>query len=1281
MRILAIRGCNLASLDGPFAVELDRAPLRRAGLFAITGPTGAGKSTILDALCLALFDTMPRLPDGQGVVMGRDGDPDALRSTDVRAVLRRGAASGWAEVDFVGVDGVAYRARWSVRRASLKARGRLQKQEMTLTTPDGRVCCADGKTRVLEEIRARLGLSFDQFRRSVLLAQGDFATFLKAPARERSALLELLTGTEIYSRLSIAAHERCTAEQRELDLLEAQRGAVAVLDDAGRAALEAEAGAARTAVAMAEAAAEAARRVVHWHRRDAQLAAAEREAQDGVAAAQAAWADAAPRRQAAEAVRIALPLRPLIDTADRCAADAAAAVADEARAAEALTAALAAVAAADEGHAGARAAFERVCRDLAEAEPALERAAALDGQIDTLAGEHAAAAADLEEAVHRRAGREAERAACAAAAADLRTEAARLDQWLTANAALAPVADQWERWDAVLARCAEARRAAVAGEATVRRHADGVAALEAGRAARDADRDAALAARDAAAAALAAVQGETVPAFDALSRRRTALTREREALAVLAGLADAAARVSRDLAAAAQERAQQAAAAETEDAAAAAAGAGLARDQAALGEAEATLHRLHVARREDVATLRAQLTPGDPCPVCGGTDHPWAEGGGALARLADDQAERVAELRRAVNAGVRAHGGHEAAARAARARVAVLDARIGDLAGERDALGTRWTAALGGRPFAATPWGDGAAASPAASLADALAAVDAELDEVARDERRALDHRDRLDTAVKTHRERETACAAAAEAAEEARRRLDAARHDHALAAAAHRRAEQDVAEALAELATPFAGIPRWQDALTRGPEAFRSGYADRAAAFLRNREALAGRLRQAGEQEARTAAKEAEVETAAGAEERARLRADGLAARLAALRGERAGVLDGRPVAVVKRELTEARQTAEQRLERATHLRQEAATRRSAAEQERATRAETARRCAAAAAAAVAALEDRAAGCGLTAAEARRRLARDDAWLAAEEGALAALDTARREAAVRLAERQRLRAEHAAEHPDAAGAAAAGDGDAPAAEAALAAAGEALETARARAAELTARLRADADGRDRLAAMAGELERRRASHAVWAALNGVIGSHNGQKFRNFAQSLSLDVLLGHANRYLDDLARRYRLERVAGADLEIQVVDREMGDEVRGVHSLSGGEMFLVSLALALGLSSMAAGAGAGGIATLFIDEGFGSLDPDSLDVALSCLEALQASGRQVGVISHVPAMVDRIGTRVRVTPLGGGRSAVAVSSAGMAGGGTAAAGAWVEDAVPCLPPGPVPA
>ena len=118
MRILAIRGCNLASLAGEFEIDLSRGPLGGAGVFAIVGNTGAGKSTLLDALCVALFDRTPRLTNHSRVVVGRgEDDPGALGAQDVRTLLRRGTAQGWAEVDFESGDARQYRARWSVRRA------------------------------------------------------------------------------------------------------------------------------------------------------------------------------------------------------------------------------------------------------------------------------------------------------------------------------------------------------------------------------------------------------------------------------------------------------------------------------------------------------------------------------------------------------------------------------------------------------------------------------------------------------------------------------------------------------------------------------------------------------------------------------------------------------------------------------------------------------------------------------------------------------------------------------------------------------------------------------------------------------------------------------------------------------------------------------------------------------------------------------------------------------------------------------------------------------------
>ena len=172
------------------------------------------------------------------------------------------------------------------------------------------------------------------------------------------------------------------------------------------------------------------------------------------------------------------------------------------------------------------------------------------------------------------------------------------------------------------------------------------------------------------------------------------------------------------------------------------------------------------------------------------------------------------------------------------------------------------------------------------------------------------------------------------------------------------------------------------------------------------------------------------------------------------------------------------------------------------------------------------------------------------------------------------------------------------------------------------------------------------ELDAQQHRWQQWESLNEVIGSSNGSKFRVFAQSLTLEALLAHSNQHLEDFAKRYHLQRVPGSDLELQIIDRDMADDVRSVHSLSGGESFLVSLALALGLASLSSNRTQ--VESLFIDEGFGSLDPETLDIAIASLDTLQALGRKVGVISHVPILVERIGAKVVVEKQGGGRSTV---------------------------------
>lgn len=192
--------------------------------------------------------------------------------------------------------------------------------------------------------------------------------------------------------------------------------------------------------------------------------------------------------------------------------------------------------------------------------------------------------------------------------------------------------------------------------------------------------------------------------------------------------------------------------------------------------------------------------------------------------------------------------------------------------------------------------------------------------------------------------------------------------------------------------------------------------------------------------------------------------------------------------------------------------------------------------------------------------------------------------------------------------------------------------------------------LKADDARRQRSADYRHEFELQQECWNSWRVLNDLIGSASGNKFRVFAQSLTLESLLIHANEHLNDFARRYQLQRVPATDLDLQIIDRDMADEVRSVQSLSGGESFLVSLALALGLASLSSTKTQ--VESLFIDEGFGTLDQETLDVAIASLDALQGMGRKVGIISHVPILVERIGTRVVVEKLGGGQSRVLVAS-----------------------------
>lgn len=177
-----------------------------------------------------------------------------------------------------------------------------------------------------------------------------------------------------------------------------------------------------------------------------------------------------------------------------------------------------------------------------------------------------------------------------------------------------------------------------------------------------------------------------------------------------------------------------------------------------------------------------------------------------------------------------------------------------------------------------------------------------------------------------------------------------------------------------------------------------------------------------------------------------------------------------------------------------------------------------------------------------------------------------------------------------------------------------------------------------------KLLAQMQEIKKQKEELGRWQILHNLIGSADGKKYRNFAQGLSFDIMVKHANRQLQKMSDRYVLRRNPDQVLELNVIDNYQAGEIRSTANLSGGESFIVSLALALGLSAMASRKVS--VDCLFLDEGFGALDDDVLDMALNTLAQLQQEGKLIGLISHVPALKERISTQIQVIPQSGGRS-----------------------------------
>lgn len=1267
MKILRIGGKNLASLAGDFEVDFEAEPLASSGLFAISGPTGAGKSTLLDALCLALYDATPRLIKGPRV--GNylpDVGEETLSVADRRTLLRRGSADAFAEVDFIGNDGQRYRARWSVRRSRNRASGALQPSTMSLHTLPALLALGGTKTEVLGEIERRIGLSFEQFTRSVLLAQNEFSAFLRTDENERGELLETLTGSAVYSDISRRAFERWRQEQEALRRLTARLHDQAPLAPAERSQLDEDHAAAQAQLRDADARRDALERRLRWHQELERLRAAEAQAEGALAAAGARIDEAADRRRRLATLDAVQPARALVGDLTRLANEQRQAQAVLGSSEHELARALDAQQAAARGLMDAERKLEAAEDAQIAAKPLLDEAKALDAALTALAPAHATArqslaAAQADDAQARTAlhAKTAELDGCRRALRDT-------GDWLAAQGRLQALAAQWARWDQRLQHAAQAARqdaqaAAALAEAQAGAEQAGAAAQRTATALSASIEllEMREEARRETARVLEGVDG------DALLVERRALEARRAQLSSLdktwQALATSRARLDELDAQAAQHDRLRGDAARGLEAARAA---GIALD-ATVAQAERMLKNAELACADGVEKLRARLVDGEPCPVCGGEEHPYRHQDDRLHAVLENLAGELAGQRRAQRDNLNLQADQRAAFDAAGERLAALARERAGLATLLAELDAEWAES----PLTAqAPEGDARAGWFAAQL-DALRADLEALDGRDGDLRRAVLARDAAQQAWDAANREHARLLDAAQAAQGQLAKMDA---DIAALAARRDAAAAALADVLAELDPVLSDAigDGWQAQWQRDPAGWRAARAEEARAFGERAERQARLAGAIGTLEAEHAALASRCDAGARRLQEAGAEFERVDADLAARRAQRAQLFEGRPVGAVEEALAAAVQAAREGVNacQAASL--------NAAQQEARVRAAQAQ-----AASRIADLQGELADAGerlaawiqdfdgtgpdLEPVENETQLAAllqvGAGWIAQERAALQELEAGARQAGAVLAERRAQRMQHQEDlPPDASGQEAAAQEaktqeaktqDAEAVAALLRTVQAERNSVHETAAALAVRIREDDGRRERASAMMAGIEQQRAVEDRWAKLAELIGSADGKKFRNYAQQFTLDVLLGYANAHLAQLARRYRLERVvsqAGPSLALMVRDQDMGGEVRSVNSLSGGESFLVSLALALGLASLSSNRVK--VESLFIDEGFGSLDSDTLGVAMDALDALQSLGRKVGVISHVQEMTERIATKVLVRPSGGGSSAITV-------------------------------